>query len=782
MSANAHCMRPYACVPNEYQGRRQVAGAPLQKVHQGDKQSVPGFGHFLEAKEKRKFDVFQMLIVLAMGLFLAAPTASAQVPPLSARDDLERFLSVPPVSEEVIELAADQLTFDSKADLITAAGNVRIVRGDYTLRADAIDYDQNSGLVTARGTVRIVDSNGNVLESDTLEISDELRDGFIENVELLLEDSSRVAALEGERRGDKTTFRRAVYSPCRICEEGDEPLWQIKAVKVVHDLKKKRLYYNNAYLEFLGLPIFYLPYISHPEPSLAKGSGLLVPEVRQRDELGLVLALPYFIDIDPTQDVTLTPIITTKERAVLGTEYRKQFSNGSLNAEGSFTYVRERDDFNQVTGRDILRGHLFSTGQFIHNRHWRSSYQLKFASDDTYLTRYDWSDEDTLVNSYELEGFFNNHYINARLVGFQGLRVEDENGLVPQALPSLSYTYESDPLWRGLRAFAQADTVSVIRFSGQDTQRARVAAGFKLPLNFTNGLLTTTTLMGRGDYYHVSDADRPDNPAFSAANGSQTRALARLSVDMRLPLINSLGKFTQMLEPRVLLVAGTNDDDSGAIPNEDGRSFDLDDGNIFLADRVPGHDVWDGGTRVTYGATWRLLMDNIELDTMFAQSFRFDDEAITYPQGTGLEGNFSDFVGRFSLQVGEWLTLRNRFRLDKENFAIRRNEIATTVGTDRFSLTVGYERLARNPGPNLPTDREELRLASRFRINENWQVTASTVQDLTTGRDSVSNRASLIYTDECLEFQLNYRKNFTADRDVEPGTAVTFRIVLRNLG
>lgn len=723
-----------------------------------------------------------MLAILAASLSLLAQGAIAQVQPLTSRDDLAKFLNEPPVSKDIIELAADQLTFDSKADLITAAGNVRVVRGEYTLTADAIEYDQNTGIVMARGKVRIVDSNENILESDTLEISDELRDGFISNVELLLEDSSRVAALEGERRGDKTTFRRAVYSPCEICEEGDNPLWQIKAVKVVHDLKKKRLYYKNAYLEFLGAPIFYLPYISHPDPSRKKASGLMVPQIRQRDELGLVLAVPYFIDIDSTQDITLTPIITTKERAVLGTEYRKQFANGALNAEGSITYVRERDDFNQVTGRDIVRGHLFSAGQFIHNKHWRSSYQLRFASDDTYLTRFDWSDEDTLVNSYELEGFYDNHYINARLVGFQGLRVEDENGLVPQALPSISYTYESDPLWRGLRAFAEADTVSVTRFSGQDSQRARIAGGFKLPLNFSNGLLTTTTVMGRGDYYNVSDAERPDNPAFASVNGSQTRALGRVSLDLRLPLINSLGKFTQMLEPRILLVAGTNGDDAGSIPNEDGRSFDLDDGNIFMADRVPGHDVWDGGTRITYGATWRLLMDNIELDTMLAQSVRFDDDAIIYPQGTGLDGNFSDFVGRFSLQVGEWLTLRNRFRLDKESFAIRRNEIATTVGTDRFSITLGYERLARNPGPNLPTDREELRFASRFQINDNWQVTASTVQDLTTGRDSVTNRASLIYTDECLEFQLNYRKNFTEDRDVEPGTAVTFRIVLRNLG
>lgn len=719
---------------------------------------------------------------LSAAVLTLTPPAHAQSPKLITQVDIERFLDEPPVSQDVIEFEADQLSYDRNVDLVTALGNIKVVRGVYTLTADTVTYDQNTGIVKASGRVRIVDTNNNILESDTLEITDELRDGFIENVELLLEDSSRVAALEGTRQGDRTTFRQAVYSPCEICEEGEKPLWQIKAVRVVHDLKKKRLYYKNAFLEVFGLPVFYLPYVSHPDPSRVKASGLLVPEVRQRDELGLILAVPYFFDIDRTQDITITPIITTKERAVLGTAYRKQFGTGSLEAEGSVTYVKERDDFNQVTGRNIVRGHLFSNGQFIHGKHWRSTYQLKFASDDTYLTRYDWSEEDTLVNSYELEGFFDNHYINARLVGFQGLRVEDETGLVPQALPSISYTYESDPLWRSLRAFAEADTVSVTRFSGQDTQRARVSGGVRMPLNFTNGLQTTTTAMARGDYYHVSDAERPDNPAFAVENGSETRALGRISLDMRLPLINSLGSFTQMLEPRVLIVAASTDNNAAAIANEDGRSFDLDDGNIFLADRVPGRDVWDGGTRVTYGATWRLLMDNIELDTMLAQSYRFDDNDILYPQGTGLSGNFSDFVGRFSLRVGEWITFRNRFRLDKENFAIRRNEIATTVGTDRFSVTLGYERLARDPGPNLPSDREELRLASRLRINKNWQATASTVQDLTTGRDAVSNRASLIYTDECLEFQLNYRKNFTADRDVEPGTAVTFRVVLRNLG
>ncbi|MEM9287511.1 MAG: LPS assembly protein LptD [Pseudomonadota bacterium] len=712
------------------------------------------------------------IVFLALCAVVMAPKAAAQ----------SNVSSEAAQAEEIIELEADQLVYDSNAQLITARGGVRVVRGEYTLTARSITYDRNTGLVSAKGDVRIVDTEGNVLTSETLNISDELRDGFIENVELLLADSSRVAALEGDRSGDKTTFRRAVYSPCEICEEGEKPLWQIKAVKVVHDLKKKRLYYDNAFLEFLGVPIFYLPYISHPDPSLEKASGLLVPEVRQRDELGLVLAIPYFIDIDPTQDVTLTPIITTKERAVLGTEYRKQFRNGSLTAEGSFTYVPERDDFNQVTGRNILRGHLFSNGQFIHNKHWRSTYQLKFASDDTYLTRYDWSDEDTLVNTYALEGFYDNHYVNARLVGFQGLRVEDDTGLVPQALPSLNYRYESDPLWKTLRAFGEVDALAVQRFDGQDTRRALVSGGLRLPWNFSNGLLTTTTVLARGDYYYVTDADRPDDPAFATINGTETRALARISVDMRLPLINSLGDFTQLLEPRVLIVSGTSDSDVGDIPNEDSRSFDLDDGNIFLADRVPGNDLWDGGTRVTYGATWRLLLKKIELDATLAQSYSFDNDSVIYPQGTGLEGNFSDIVGRVSLNVRDWLSIRNRFRFDKNNFSVRRNEVNATVGTDRFSITVGYERLNRNPGPDLPSDREELRLASRLRINENWQITGSTVQALTSGREPVRNRASLIYTDECLEFQLNYRRNFTEDRDVEPGTAVTFRVVLRNLG
>ncbi|MEM7568305.1 MAG: LPS assembly protein LptD [Pseudomonadota bacterium] len=693
----------------------------------------------------------------------------------------QALLEDPQISGDVIALEADQVIYDSRQEIIIARGGVRVLRGEFSLTAREITYERTSGIVMANGNVRVVDQEGNILESDTLKITDELRDGFIENVELLLADASRVAALEGDRSGRRTTFRRAVYSPCEICDENDKPLWQIKAVKVVHDLDKKRLYYDDAFVEFLGVPILYVPYISHPDPSVKKGSGLLVPEVRQRDELGFVLELPYFINIDPTQDVTLTPIITTKERAVLGVDYRKQLRKGAFSAEGSFTYVPERDDFNQPTGRDILRGHLFSSGQFIHNEHWRSTYQLRFASDDTYLTRYDWSDEDTLVNTYALEGFYDNHYINARLIGFQGLRVEDETGLVPQALPNIRYRYESNPLWKGIRAFADVSAVAVQRFNGQDTRRALVSGGARLPLNFSNGLRTTTTVMARGDYYDVTDADRPDDPAFATVNGSESRALARISLDMRLPLINSLGKFTQILEPRVLVVSGTSGVDMN-IPNEDGRSFDLDDTNIFLADRVPGQDLWDGGTRVTYGATWRLLMDKIELDATLAQSYSFDNDSVIYPQGTGLEGNFSDVVGRVSLRVSDWLTVRNRFRIDKSNLAVRRNEVNATVGTDRFSVTLGYEQLNRNPGPDLPSDREELRLASRLRINQNWQVTASTVQDLTSGRDSVTNRAALIYTDECLEFQLNYRRNFTADRDVEPGTAVTFRIVLRNLG
>ncbi len=686
----------------------------------------------------------------------------------------------------LIDLSADQLTYDQKEGLVIASGNVVMIHEGYRLEAATVRYNEKTGIVDADGGVRVTDPEGNILAAENIRLDDTLSEGFVDNVQLILSDGSMVAARDGERKiGRITVFHFAVWSPCEICHtEGkdDDPLWQIKAQRVTHDQEKKRLYYKNAYLEFLGVPVFYLPYISHPDPSVERASGFLAPDLKQSTELGLSFHAPYHHVFSPSSDVTITPIITTKEGPVLSTGYRQHVGFGQFKADGSITYVDKRGLNNEQTGGHEFRGHFFSDGLFRHGDGWRSNYQIQLTSDDTYLRRYDFSNLDTLTNEYVLDKFFGRSYFSAQGLQFEGLRIEDVSGLNAIALPLLNLNYVSKPLKNGSVFRVNSNGLALLRTKGQDTQRLSLSGSWELPYTNQLGQIFRVSAKLRGDVYHVSDADRPDNQVFAGENGSTGRFLPSLTGSFRWPFVRSGKNIQQTIEPIITVVATRDDGNKEAIPNEDSRAFELTDVNIFSENRSSGLDRFDSGSRVAYGMRWALSMDKIDTEVIFGQSYRFAGEDTAFPDGSGLSDNVSDFVGRFSVAYGRYFDITNRIRLDKDDLAIRRNEVNATLGPERFRVTAGYFRLNRDNPLELLENREEIRAGARFRITGNWTLTGNVTQNLTNGADPIAYGAGIGYEDECFDVFFSFRKSFTEDRDIVPGRSFGLRVRLKHLG
>ena len=677
------------------------------------------------------------------------------------------------------------MTFDQDTEIAVATGNVVIVNNGYRLTADRVEYSQKTGIVHATGNVRIVEPGGNVLLLDEVELTDDLSEGFIRNVRLMLNDGSRLAARDGQRTsGNKTTLNYAVYSPCTVCETkpNKKPLWQIKAVRITHDKEKQRIYYKNAVLEMFGLPVAYLPYLSHPDPTVKRESGLLTPSVNHRKELGFSIAVPYYIALSRSSDATITPVITTKEGIVLRAEYRKHFGFGQIRTDGSFTYVDERDDTNALTGSHDLRGHLFSDGEFRHGKRWRSVYQFQLSSDDTFLRRYGFSQLDTLTSDYRAEGYYGRSYASIRSLWFQGLRVEDDQGLTGFPLPMMEFDYVGKPGRFGSVARANVSALALHRTDGQDTRRVSARTSMELP--YTNGLGQKFKISAglRGDMYHVRESARNDLPAFAGEDGAKGRFLPHLTASASWPFMRPGVNSYQVIEPLLTLVVAPDGGNPAEIPNEDSRTFELTDANLFSDNRFPGLDRWEGGTRVTYGARWGLYSGKFRSEVLVGQSIRFDDSEVIFPEGTGLTGKFSDIVGRWDISIDGLIDIAHRFRLDKNSLALRRNEIDASIGGTRHRLTVGYFKLDRDRQAEGLEDREEIRVTGEFRIKGNWTFFGNITQDLTVGRSGVAHGAGLLYRDECLEFSLAWRKSFTQDRDIVPGSSINFRISLKHLG
>jgi LPS-assembly protein len=302
----------------------------------------------------------------------------------------------------------------------------------------------------------------------------------------------------------------------------------------------------------------------------------------------------------------------------------------------------------------------------------------------------------------------------------------------------------------------------------------------------------TLTAFARGDVYHTDDAQDTAVPIYRGVNGWHTRAIGALAADVQWPFIGPLFGGVQRLVPRVQLVL-TPPTSNIDIPNEDARSIDLEDSNLFALNRFPGYDRWEDASRVTYGFDWSLDRKNVSVDANIGQSYRLVARTGIFPQGTGLTDRMSDIVGRARIRYGRLIDITDRFRLDKDNLAVRRNEVDLTVGTTQTYAQVGYLRLNRDVDPNIEDlrDREELRFAARILFARYWSVFGATVIDLTDksedplsqadGFDPVRNRLGILYEDECLSLGLSWRRDYGQVGAFSKGSTFSLSLALKGL-
>jgi LPS-assembly protein len=689
------------------------------------------------------------------------------------------------MNDENIALEADSLIYDREKKTVIASGNVRVEHQGYVLLADEVILAQETNDVDASGNVQISSPDGTVLLADHAQLTQTLKQGFIENIRVILSDGSRMAA-ESARllENDRAELNRVTFTPCHICEEKkNAPVWQLRAVKVLHDKNKKRIYYDNAILEVLGVPILYLPYISHPDPSMtSRASGFLVPQIGGKKELGASIATPYYYVINESSDVTLTPIFYSRERPLLDMEFRQKLSAGEVKFSGQATYTNERDDFNVKTGNEVFRGAIFTDAHFNHSENWVSSLNTAWASDDTFLRRYGFSELDSLTNSVKTEAFFGQSYLKIEALSFQGLHVEDKQGQTPIIFPMIDYSFIGKPgTWGGIFK-ADASALILSRNQGMDTKRISASGSWERPFITEFGAQFLLNANVRGDIYSVDDAELADNPAFAGENGTSSRFLPQVSLRLNWPFIQSGSKHQQIIEPIIDIIGAPYKEPSDAIPLEDSRTFELSDSNIYSDNRFPGIDRYEGGTRVNYGVRWTVERGKFSSEVFIAQSYRLSNEASFFGAGSGLEGKFSDIVGRIEANINNTARIIYRFRMDKDNAAFRRNEIDAVYSNGNNSFSVGYFQLNRGPDFIGLADREEIRVAGAYEVKDNWTVYGDAIRNLSNGDDPIAHQLGLRYRDECLEFSLAWRKSYTTDRDIIAGSSIMFRIRLKHLG
>jgi len=698
-----------------------------------------------------------------------------------------------------IAFEADQVAYAYNDEVATATGNVVLRRQGKSVRADEVTWNRKTGQIVATGNIRLVDEDGNQLFTDRLELTDELKAGAMQNLLLALRDGGRLAAFTGERDASgKLILTRAAYTGCAVEDEDGcpkNPTWQVHATRVVFDPDKKEIKFKGARLRIFGITLMPLPGLTIASDGRPI-NGLLIPDIQFSASNGVQFSDTWYQRLGTNKDLSVTGFIFSQAPPMVGAKYRQLTDAGAFQITGYATRSRlisvSGTPNPGSNGQVDFRGYIYANGKFQLSPEWSLTGSLRLASDRTFLRRYALGNDDRLRSTFDLQREGDRSLFSISGWATQTMRVNDRQGLIPVALPLIDWRLRLPQQFAGGTIDLQANSLAVTRTSGQDTQRAFASAQWSLSRITPWGQVVTLTALARGDAYHSDENQLTTTPTYRGLPGWQTRAVAIAAADVTWPLVGQAFGGTQVITPRFQIVAAPPIRNL-AVPNEDSRAIDLEDSNLFALNRFPGYDRVEDGLRFTYGVDWHWQRPGLQINSTIGQSVRLSNKSDIVPEGTGLASRTSDIVGRTEVRFHDLVKLTWRYRLDKDNLAVRRNELDATVGSTRTYAEIGYLRLNRDiTQVEDLKDREELRFAARVAFAKYWSVFGSGVINLTNRNEDPLNasngfqplrtRAGITYADDCIELAFTWRRDYVQTGDAARGNTFQIHVALHNLG
>lgn len=724
-------------------------------------------------------------ILMAFGI-VAAPTT-----PLFAQLHLPSATSGGGGSNDApVTFTADQVEYDREHSLVIARGAVEAWQNDHVLRADEVIFNRDTGVATANGHIAILEPDGETLFAGSAVLTNNMRDGVLQNMSALLAQNGRMAA-NGARRTDAliNELSKVVYSSCDLCltDPTKAPLWQIRATSAVQDVEHKMIEYRNATVEMYGLPVAYFPFLAAPDPSVPRRSGFMIPWLGNSSNLGAFLTIPYYWAIDDQSDATFVPTLTTKAGPQGDVQYRRAFNNGTLLVNVSAGYVA-----------NAPQGTIVARGQFSYDDTWRWGFDINRASSIAYLRDFHTGLDlqgslNLLPSTLYVEGFGQGAYTRLDVITYQSLSTTVTDSQLPLVAPRYQYSYFGQPDRLGGRLSLDVAAFNIIRGDGTDTRRASLTANWERPLTGRLGDRWKFTLHGDIAAY---DATQDNNqPNFGQTNRIDTaRALPQIAIDWRWPFARDSGAWgTQAIEPmaQLILAPRTGNSQLFRIPNEDSFDFDFSDANLFGFNRFPGIDRQEGGTRLNVAIHGAWYLGGTAFDGLVGQSYRTYKDDL-FPAVSGLHNQVSDIVARGTFTPTKWLDLTYRTRLDAKSGATRMADAVATVGTPRFRVSGGYTYSVFNSytyyaqaapppaGSPFYDPRNEVSLAASSTWGR-YRASAFARRNLATNQ-MVAYGGDLIYEDECFILDLKFNRRYTTYLYETGATTLLLQFTFKTIG
>jgi len=787
------------------------------------------------------------IVLILLGLLLAGPvglvtarSASAQTFTYNPRPP--KPVTARPANDGQMLVQANEVDYDYNNSRVSAVGNVQLFYNGTSVEADKVIYDQKTKRLHAEGNIRMTDADGKITYANILDLSDDYRDGFVDSLRVDTADSTRMAASRADRSsGNYTVFENGVYTACAPCKDDPQkpPLWQVKGMRIIHDQINKMLYFENAQLEFFGVPLAYIPYFSAPDPTVKRKTGFLMPIYTTNSTYGFGVETPFYWAIAPDYDLTFNPRFMTQQGVLLQGEFRQRLLDGAYQIRAYGIDQLDPGQFAGQPGDRQFRGGIETKGEFALNDKWVWGWEGIALSDFMFLSDYRLAAYKDAYGSFltlpteapsqlYLTGVGNRSYFDARTIYY--LSLSGNQSQVPVIWPVIDYSnvinhsvlggevsYKTnftnltrdEAVFNPINAVAAATGACSVLTSADPAKsivpanclmrgmpgtytRATGEATWRRSFTDSAGEIWTPFASVRADAINASISNQPGVSNFLPVGDTEAlRVMPTVGLEYRYPFINVQPWGTTTIEPIAQVIIRPNEPYAGKLPNEDAQSMTFDTSNLFSVDKFSGYDRVEGGGRANAGVQATTQFDRGgAITAVFGQSYQlfglnsFAVHDVTNTAvDSGLQTPQSDYVASLSYSPNRVFTFSTRARFDQATWNVQRFEAEGKANFDRWSVSVLYGDYAAQPDIGYLTRREGILVSGSVKVASNWVASGAARWDL------VANQINQYvvgagYVDDCFVLAANYVTSFSYATTTSPpilGHAFMLQLGLRTL-
>ena len=655
------------------------------------------------------------------------------------------------------QFVADELSYDTNTGEAILIGNVEIQNEQGYFYIEKLIYHSDTGRIEIIGKVQAVLTTGERVQADYALLDPKQKLIFLKNARIYLENELQITAARLEDR-EKTTYGENVTaSTCRVCSQGETPIWQIKSDQVVRDKENEKIYFKNARLEVFGFPIAFVPQLRIPDANVERMSGFLTPTAIISNLYLTGVRIPYYHVLNDHSDIKVTAYLTTKDVANFETVYRNEFVGGNIEIDGAFSVADGQGEFGRFYIMPTLEAELWEG--------WNLNAQYFYASDFDFAPEFGYANPNR--NFATLSYFDKQNAFVAEFSEYRALSEAAKSSAQTYVLPHIRYENLSS-LGNRTMVSSAIDVLNLQRDNALDYKR--LSGTFEISHQFDKiGYFDLDATIGaKSQFYRIEDE-------LAAINGNAQRITPFGSINLALPLTRERGDKFESLTPHIQLTTSKTYSDGVDVPNIDANFIEYDYVSLFSLNRFSGEDQIEEGLRLNLGADYSAtVIGKSQLDIGFGKTFRLEDWGTDY----GTRGN--EWVGyaNFTSQAGTSLYWRGA--TDSE-FKFSRSEFGVNISQERFDLNLDLVSLAAEPELGFDSKRSELNFDGTYQFHDHWLVDFGLSYDLA-GSQPFNSSLGLTYGNECIEATLGATTDFNRGEGIADETRLALTVTFVGLG